>query len=157
MRKFAIYTHPTLERQAIKIGFAWPGFFFGCIWLLVCGLWVHTIAIICFSAFFSNIFETAYPNSPVLMPFLITFVIALIIGLTGNQWRRDNLVKRGFQELIIIEAESKDKALWVSEQPQSQPYQSKGQVKIESLIIPIVVLLVIAVLAIGIGFPGFKR
>ena len=39
MKTFNVYKHPTQGIEAVKIGFSWPAFFFGIIWMLVKKLW----------------------------------------------------------------------------------------------------------------------
>ena len=39
MKSFQVYRHPTIEAQAVKVGFCWPAFFFGVIWMLISRLW----------------------------------------------------------------------------------------------------------------------
>ena len=39
MKTFNVYKHPTQGIEAVKVGFSWPAFFFGIIWMLVKKLW----------------------------------------------------------------------------------------------------------------------
>jgi len=35
MKIYEVYQHPVKGYAAVKIGFSWPGFFFGIIWALI--------------------------------------------------------------------------------------------------------------------------
>ena len=35
MKTIEVYRHPTIEAQAVKVGFCMPAFFFGVIWMLI--------------------------------------------------------------------------------------------------------------------------
>ena len=39
MKTFKIYEHPAGNREAVKQGWSWPGFFFGPIWAFVKKMW----------------------------------------------------------------------------------------------------------------------
>ena len=40
MKTFQIYKHPISDIEAIKVGFSFPAFFFGWIWMFLKKLWV---------------------------------------------------------------------------------------------------------------------
>jgi len=111
MKTFNIYRHPELGLQAVKVGFTWPGFFFGIIWMLICKLWAHAAVVFAAGIAISLII----PNNEfgIIMNFVISIGIGVFIGASGNQWRIDNLIKRGFQEVMTVEAENKDAALGI--------------------------------------------
>ncbi|WP_181919263.1 DUF2628 domain-containing protein [Alkalilimnicola ehrlichii] len=39
MKTFNMFHHPHHGHKAVKVGFSWPGFFFGIIWAAIKGLW----------------------------------------------------------------------------------------------------------------------
>jgi hypothetical protein len=108
MRTFDVYKHPGLEWQAVKVGFSWPGFFFGGIWLLCCRLWL--IAVI---AFASAIVVTLMFGDSInpARDLVISLTIAAVIGLFGNEWKSRNLISRGFEKTATVEAENKEMAI----------------------------------------------
>ena len=44
---------------------------------------------------------------------LVQLVFYVVVGVKGNEWRRDNLVKRGFDRLDTVAAETPDAAIAV--------------------------------------------
>jgi len=39
MNQYNIYTNPQREMEAVKQGWSWPAFFYGCIWAFIKGMW----------------------------------------------------------------------------------------------------------------------
>jgi len=113
MKTFEIYKHPALGIQAVKIGFTWPGFFFGVIWTLICRLWLHSAVIFGAIILLSTLIPDVKLATNTFLNAAISLGLSIIIGMNGNQWRRDNLTKRGFEKVTTIEADNKDAALGV--------------------------------------------
>jgi hypothetical protein len=108
MRTFDVYKHPGLEWQAVKVGFSWPGFFFGAFWLLFCRLWL--IAVIVFAAAVAVGLMFGDDVNPA-RDLTINLLIAVVIGLFGNEWKSRNLISRGFEKTATVEAENKEMAI----------------------------------------------
>lgn len=70
-------------------GFSWPGLFFGGLWLLFKGLYLHFVlmmfAVIVFSV------ATGGPGFVLAAP-----ICWLTVGLAGNGWHRRKLIDRGY-------------------------------------------------------------
>ena len=39
MKTFNVFSHPVQGFEAVKVGFSWPAFLFGSLWMLDKGLW----------------------------------------------------------------------------------------------------------------------
>jgi len=113
MKTFKIYRHPELGLQAVKVGFTWPGFLFGVIWMLICRLWIHAAVIFAIGVAITIIIPDQPQELGAILNFAVSMGIAYVVGMSGNQWRRDNLLKRGFQEVMAVEADNKDAALGI--------------------------------------------
>jgi hypothetical protein len=107
MKRFKIFKHPDGRLQAVKIGFCWPVFFFGIIWILVARLWVAVAVITVITIVHIMIVE------PICIPIIYTpLSIRIICGAFGNEWRESKLLSRHFeQQETVIQARSKGEAL----------------------------------------------
>lgn len=118
MKTFNIYTHPNEKKQAVKVGFSWPAFFFGFIWMLCKKLWF-----IAFSVFALNIVLTiiekiafeSFSDKALLLTYVSLIVLYICIWLVpafqGNKWREHNLMSRGYTKIDTIEADNPDAAI----------------------------------------------
>ena len=118
MKPFNVYKHPTLGFEAVKVGFSWPAFFFGIIWMLVkklwglAGLWIGAY-IVCW------LIESVADSSPddwakagvYLLLAAAYFALWLVPPFSGNKWREGNLSKRGYELLGTVQAETPDAAV----------------------------------------------
>lgn len=114
MKKFNIYQHPTGELQAVKIGWSWPSFFFGVIWLLVARLYWIATGLMAFIFVVSVIIEASGngENNAVNALFnAVMLVINLMIAAHSNQLREKNLLSRGFDLQGSVTASNKDGAI----------------------------------------------
>lgn len=114
MKTFNIYTHPANKPQAVKIGFTWPGFFFGIFWMLLCKLWTHAAILFAVSLVLGIILPDTQEMKelyPMLLQLAVQLGIGVFIGASGNQWRESNLLRRGFQKTSSVEAENADMAI----------------------------------------------
>jgi len=87
----------------VKVGFSWPGFLFGMVWMLLKKLW--TLALIWFGIYIViGLIETVADQSVASVEQALVYLIlfagyvafSLIPGFKGNQWREANLLKRGY-------------------------------------------------------------
>lgn len=118
MKTFNIYTHSSLPAEAVKVGFSWPAFFFGVIWMAVKNLWSHAagyLAVYVGLYFFENLIkETGRGMVAVVLLLLIAagyFALWLVPAFKGNAWREANLVNRNFTFKEAIQADSPEAAL----------------------------------------------
>lgn len=119
MRTFKVYKHPMFGIQAVKVGFCWPAFLFGGLWMLISRLWSQSG--IWFGLFFIvemiwKITEMSKVSESLKLIALFLLSVAyvalyLIPGLKGNGWRERKLLSRGFEMTGSVEAETKDAAV----------------------------------------------
>ena len=127
MKTFKIFKHPTQGYEAVKVGFSWPGLFFGVIWMLVKKLWGFA------GIWFGLYVICAIIESVVVGPFGIFILVAsylalwLIPGIKGNKWREGNLSSRGFEYVNTVEAVNPDSAVAQMAKSQAQPSQKDSQ------------------------------
>ena len=116
MKYFDVYKHPIQGYEAIKRGFSWPAFLFTVFWAFVKKMWglgfafIGVILILSFGALIFT--QDEFGDGDVFM-WLVQLVFYVVVGVKGNEWRRDNLVKRGFDRLDTVAAETPDAAIAV--------------------------------------------
>src|SRR4030042_1169559 len=118
MKTFNVYKHPAQGFEAVKVGFSWPAFFFGGIWMLVqklwalAGLWFGAY-IVCF--LIETVTEKSEQSAAQAIVYLILVVAYLALWLLppfkGHKWREGNLLKRGYELLNTVQAETPDAAV----------------------------------------------
>jgi Protein of unknown function (DUF2628) len=118
MKTFNVYRHPIQGSEAVKVGFSWPAASAGPIWMLVKQLWA--LSAIWIALYFSlslvetgtDKFEPGGDQALVYLHLVAGYVaLSLIPGLKGNQWREKNLVRRGFEMLRTVQAETPEAAI----------------------------------------------
>ena len=126
MIKYDVYQHPVRGYAGAKIGFSWPGLFFGIFWALAKRLWKVAgmlISIIIVSEIFFPLFTNfgRGVNHFLLSNFIIAFgllvellapvIIWIIVGFKGNEWVKADLLNRGYRLLRTVESTSPDAAI----------------------------------------------
>ncbi|MFN2343141.1 MAG: DUF2628 domain-containing protein, partial [Desulfonatronovibrio sp.] len=119
MKTFKIFEHTDLGREAVKVGFSWPAFFFGIVWMLVKKLWKYAalwFVIYVFMAIIENLLKsgdvaTGMTATYDLMIMLGYLLIMLIPAFKGNIWRENLLQDKGYILKTKVEASSLAKAL----------------------------------------------
>lgn len=123
MKKFNVYRHPTEGVEAVKIGFSWPAFFFGIIWMLVKRLWslasLWSLLYLGLSAYEGFLTPSAF--SLLLISFYY-FALWLIPGFYGNSWREKNLSNRGYE--LISSNQDSEVPIKVSEEEGNEKFDS---------------------------------
>ena len=100
MRTFLVYWHPHKGYKAVKIGFSWPAFFFGFIWMLSKSMWMAAFwTILAWIAILAV--DVSILNE--IINFSLGLVVATVIGFRGNEWWRNHLIVKGFSPLNEIE------------------------------------------------------
>ena len=92
MKTFKVYSHPIQGFKAVKVGFSWPAFFFGDLWMLVKRLWGLAAIWIC------------------------TYVVLLII-----ETATDSSQAKGAQVIVYLLLAAGYLALWLIPGFQGQP------------------------------------
>jgi hypothetical protein len=114
MKSFDVYKHPTQGFEAVKQGFGWPAFFFTVIWAFLKKMWgigFAVFGVIILLSFVETVFSEEGSVGGVLMMTLAQLACYIVVGVKGNDWRRSNLVKRGFDKLSTVDAETPDAAI----------------------------------------------
>jgi len=128
MKKFEIYENPqTGKREAVKVGWSWPGFFFTGIWLLVKRMWPMFVFLVAVYAVFAFIGVVAVDNhsadlyrANAILRMLFGIAFTIYIAIAGNRLFAERLMKKGYTKVVEIDAPNKDSALMMYQQ-QYQP------------------------------------
>lgn len=127
MKQFRIFENGiTNQLEVIKVGFSWPGFFFGWIWAAVKALPLHSIVLFVISfalAIIEISLEQAYAHiagstdeevlslAVMLFYFAPMMVVSIVVGNKGNDWRAERAMKKGFVQKEIVFAANPSHAL----------------------------------------------
>jgi hypothetical protein len=116
MKMFNIYVHPVAAIEAVKVGFSWPAFFFGGLWMLDKGLWGRAALwlggylVVRLAATLVDKIQGGEYLSVFLMGTLA--FLALIAGINGNRWKEQSLVKRGYRRMTTLAAPTPEEAIF---------------------------------------------
>lgn len=117
MKRFHVLRHPDGTLTAIKEGFSWPGFLLGGFWLLYHRVYVLGGGAVLGGIVLYGIFpspEGYFLGVPYGHRFGIAdagnIIIQGLIGMLGNAWRLDSVIKRGFELIDSVEANTSDGA-----------------------------------------------
>ena len=111
MRIYTVYEPNDILSNivAIKEGFNWIAFLFSVLWALFNRLWLWSLGIVIANVFMGWFLIEL--GGDFVVQTVTFFGLALIIGWTGNDFKRQNLAKRGFREAAILLADSKETAV----------------------------------------------
>jgi hypothetical protein len=119
MKSFRVYRHLTQGYEAVKLGFSWPAFFLGVIWMLVKRLW--GVAGLWFLAYVGLFLLEAVtdaassePGAQALGYLMLVagyFALWFVPAFKGNSWRVANLAKRGYELVGEVVAETPEAAV----------------------------------------------
>ena len=87
---FAIYSHPRLNNDAVKVGFSYPAFFFLGFWAMALGLWHLVVLVAIFSFTLISFTEDYY-----IAVKASVLVMQIYFGKNGNLWKRNHLLDQG--------------------------------------------------------------
>jgi hypothetical protein len=93
----------------IKEGFSWGAFIFGVIWALWYRLWIEAAALLALFLALGVIADFVSLSDGVESAVLLA--VAVLIGFSGNDWRRESLRRRGFQEGGVASGPTSEDAL----------------------------------------------
>ena len=98
MKQYKIYTSPHGAMEAIKQGWSWPAFFFGCIWACVKKMWALGLGVLVAFLVIGLLFGLAGADESISNSIvnLLAIVTAIVFGRQGNAWREKYLLSRGF-------------------------------------------------------------
>lgn len=109
MNDFAIYKHPDGRTITVKRGWSWTAFLFTWIWALSTKQWLiggiaTAISIGVYAIFPGKFGHYGFADfiNAAAMPFF---------GWLGNEWREQDLQRRGFDLIDTVSARSRDDAM----------------------------------------------
>jgi len=114
VKTFQVYNHPSLGAEAVKVGFSWPAAFFLVIWMLTKKLWIFAGVWVLAYIVLTMIQDAAVKSGSTVAILLVLaghFALALIPAFKGNEWRIQNLTKRGFAFVASVSANTPDAAI----------------------------------------------
>jgi hypothetical protein len=99
------------EYKAVKVGYSWPGFFFGALWALFAKLW-KVAGIIIIGSFVLGMVLSGLPVETLdVVSNLLGLGISILVGFMGNSWIDGDLTSRGFELRDNVMAPNKDAAI----------------------------------------------
>jgi len=126
MKVFQVYEHKVKSNVAVKIGFSWPGLFFGGAWMVIKGFPFRGIffVIVDFALLFHNLILGGNRYTELMTPivgervflagvllYLLSIFFILLPGFKGNTWLRKKYPKNGYVLIKSVSAESKQAAI----------------------------------------------
>ena len=109
MKTFLLYEHPTKGFKAVKSGFSWPAFFFMLFWACLKGLYGFGLLMFCVWLIIIGVYAIAIHEAWGLSDatyISLWMICALAMGISGNKYLSQSLVKRGYKLVKTIQAES---------------------------------------------------
>ena len=124
MRVFTVYKHETKGYEAVKVGWSWPGFFFGSWWMLVKGFLFSFIFYITAYGLTSIYYYDLDINAPYNANDFFVLIISLIFwlypGFYGNSWLNKKYINKGYIGAKVIPATSKEAAIALAKNEEIQ-------------------------------------
>ena len=121
MKNFYIYKHPIHGFDAVKVGFSWPAFFFGPVWLLaeklrhLAALWLVALLALLLTG---GLVSQLLPDSERVFVYALmavgTIGLWIIPAFMGNHWKAKDLAARGYQPHDNIQAKTPTAAVVLS-------------------------------------------
>ncbi len=119
MKKFRIYEHPQKGLEAVKLGFSWPAFFFGILWMVFKSLWkyagiwfvLYILMALMESHLKSGDIETGLTATYDIMLMIFYLIVMLIPAFIGNSWVEKKLQNQGYVLLKEVTASNPKQAL----------------------------------------------
>jgi hypothetical protein len=118
MKTFNVYRHPIQGLEAVKVGFSWPAASGGPIWMLLKQLWGLSglwVGIYIALSLIETVTDRSEPGGAQALVYLLLVAgyvaLGLIPGFKGNKWREKNLIRRGFEMLGTVQAETPEAAI----------------------------------------------
>jgi hypothetical protein len=111
MRIYTVYVSNDLALNIVPIkeGFNWVAFIFSPLWAAFHRLWFVVLGVVLASVCLAW-FLFALGGDFVVQAIAL-LGLAIIIGWTANDFKRQNLVERGFKEVAILLADGKETAI----------------------------------------------
>ena len=107
MKQYMVFQHPDHRIEAVKVGWSWPGFFFGPLWalskglvLLGCGSWLGLFLIVAMIGSASG----ARPDAAGPVINFLALILAVLFGAVGNSLREKKLTSKGYKLMEEVSA-----------------------------------------------------
>jgi len=100
VKQFKIYENPQGNFEAVKIGFCWPGFFFGAIWALFCKMWklgLGIMGVAVLLGFIGSGVSIEAAKTVELITNLFSIGVSFALGFKGNELREGDLLSKGYE------------------------------------------------------------
>jgi hypothetical protein len=95
MKTYEIYKNQQGEMAVIKVGFSWPGFIFSGFWALSKKLWIWgALGVVV----------------PIISGGAAAPLFAIILGVKGNAFWKDHVLKNGYSLVKTVQAANIDEA-----------------------------------------------
>ena len=114
MKTFDVYNHPVLGYEAVKQGFSWPALFLTVIWVFFKKMWGNGgvfLGVFCLLYIGAVAFGAEGGETGIVLMNLLALALCVFVGFKGNDWRRSDLSRRGFDNLTTVQAETPDAAI----------------------------------------------
>jgi hypothetical protein len=127
MRYYNVFEHPAEGFQAVKVGLAWPGLFFGIFWMIwkrlwrMVGVWfVAGLVVMPLGRVLASLAERHKDAEGGLSALIMVLTLAWIVGFAlfvflplflGNRWREGHQKRRGYARIDTVEAWTARKAI----------------------------------------------
>ncbi len=104
----AFPAHRQVEAVFVREGFSWPAFFFQPLWALYHRLWFAALLLLAALALIGLVGQALGLSAPTAS--LLNLVAALFIGAEANDWRRNAMIRRGYDIRGVVAGESLEDA-----------------------------------------------
>ena len=118
MKPFNVYKHPTLGFEAVKVGFSWPAFSLGLIWMVgkrlwgFAGLWFGTTLVCVLIEAVTDKSQTGVEQAGIYLLLVAAYLaLWLIPPFKGNKWLEASLSNRGYNLVSTVQADTPDAAI----------------------------------------------
>ena len=93
----------------IKEGFSWGAFLFNVIWTLWHKLWIESAALLALCLALGVIAD--FINLSESIETAILQAVGVVVGLSGNDWRRESYRRRGYRDAGVVSGPDAENAL----------------------------------------------
>jgi hypothetical protein len=113
MKNYTILEHPIGKLKVVKIGWSWPGFFFGFIWAVCKRMWALggiPIAVFFGLGVIGGAAGGELEKAITFITSIASLVAPIVFGLNGNYWQETNLKQRGYEFRMTVKAANPEAA-----------------------------------------------
>lgn len=97
MKNYRVFRHPAGIYEPVKMGWSWPAFFFGMVWMLVKKMWLAFLFLLCITFLGPTIlFAQLDENLAFQLCNVFTILVSVALGVFGNGLRELYLRRAGY-------------------------------------------------------------